>query len=121
MAMYTDPNHVKISDPGDTKNNPVFIYLDAFCKDREKFEEMKANYEKGGLGDVVCKKYLNEVMQELLAPIRERRKELEKNMDYVYKIYEEGSKKANAIAEETLKRVRQAIGLEYFKNRAVDA
>ena len=116
MGMYTDPNHVKVTDPGDTKNNPVFIYLDAFCKDREKFEEMKASYERGGLGDVVCKKYLNEVMQELLAPIREKRAELAKNMDYVYKVFEEGSKKANAIAEETLKRVREAIGLEYFKN-----
>lgn len=117
MGMYTDPNHVKVTDPGDTKNNPVFIYLDAFCKDREKFEEMKASYERGGLGDVVCKKYLNEVMQELLAPIRGKRAELAKNMDYVYKVFEEGSKKANAIAEETLKRVREAIGLEYFKNR----
>lgn len=117
MSMYTDPNHIKVTDPGDTKNNPVFIYLDVFCKDREKFEEMKANYEKGGLGDVVCKKYLNEVMQEVLAPIRERRKELEKNMDYVYKVFEEGSKKANQIAENTLKRVREALGLEYFKNR----
>ena len=117
MGMYTDPNHIKVTDPGDTKNNPVFIYLEAFAPDQEKVAEMKAHYERGGLGDVVCKRYLNEVLQEVIAPIRERRKELEKNMDYVYRIYEEGSKKANAIAEATLKRVREAMGIEYFSGK----
>lgn len=114
MGMYTDPNHIKVSDPGDTKNNPVFIYLDAFCKDREKFKEMKAQYEKGGLGDMVCKKYLNEVLQEMLAPIRERRKELERDIESVKRIYLEGSKKARAVAGETLKRIRKNVGVEYF-------
>lgn len=114
MSMYTDPNHIKVSDPGDTKNNPVFIYLDVFCKDREKFEEMKAQYEKGGLGDVVCKRYLNEVLQEVLAPIRERRKELEKDFDAVKEIYKQGSLKARTVARETLKRIRRNVGVEYF-------
>lgn len=114
MGMYTDPNHVKVSDPGDTKNNPVFIYLDVFAKDREKFNEMKAHYERGGLGDMVCKRYLNEVLQETLAPIRERRKELEKDMAKVEKIYLEGSKKARKVAINTLKRIRKNVGVEYF-------
>lgn len=114
MSMYTDPNHIKVTDPGDTKNNPVFIYLDVFCKDRAKYEEMKAQYEKGGLGDMACKKYLNEVLQELLAPIRERRKELEKDLDKVKAIYLEGSRKAREIAKATLKRIRKNVGVEYF-------
>lgn len=114
MSMYTDPNHIKVSDPGDTKNNPVFIYLDVFCKDREKYKELKERYERGGLGDMVCKRYLNEVLQEVLAPIRERRKELEKNIEAVIKIYEEGSKKARKVAGETLKRIRKNVGVEYF-------
>lgn len=114
MGMYTDPNHIKVSDPGNTKNNPVFIYLDAFCPDRKKFKEMKEQYEKGGLGDMVCKRYLNDVLQEMLAPIRERRKELEKNIDAVKKVYIEGSKKARKVASETLKRIRKNVGVEYF-------
>ena len=112
--MYTDPNHIRVEDPGDTKNNPVFIYLDVFAKDREKFKEMKAQYEKGGLGDMACKKYLNEVLQEVLAPIRERRKELERDFEAVKRIYLEGSKKARAVASATLKRIRKNIGVEYF-------
>ncbi len=114
MGMYTDPNHIKVTDPGDTKNNPVFIYLDAFAKDKEKVAEMKVQYEKGGLGDVVCKKYLNEVLQELLAPIREKRKQLESNFDEVLNIFKQGSQRANGIAEDVLKRVRKSIGIEYF-------
>ena len=114
MGMYTDPNHIKVSDPGDTKNNPVFIYLDVFCKDREKYQELKEHYERGGLGDMAVKRYLNEVLQEVLAPIRERRKELEKDIDAVKKIYEEGSKRARKVAKETLKRIRKNIGVDYF-------
>ena len=114
MGMYTDPNHIRVEDPGDTKNNPVFIYLDVFATDRQKFKEMKAQYEKGGLGDMVCKKYLNEVLQEVLAPIRERRKELEKDFEAVKKIYFESSKKARAVASATLKRIRKNVGVEYF-------
>lgn len=114
MGMYTDPNHIKVTDPGDTKNNPVFIYLDVFGKDKAKIAEMKEHYERGGLGDVPCKKYLNEVMQDLLAPIRERRKELAKDIKGVYKILEEGTRRANLVAEETLKKVKKAMGFNYF-------
>lgn len=115
MSMFTDPNHIRIEDPGDVKNNPVFIYLDAFCKDRKKLEELKAHYKKGGLGDVTVKKYLNEVLQEELKPIRERRKVYEQNIDEVYKILLEGSIKARKVAQETLNNVRKAIGVEYFE------
>ncbi|MBQ7579077.1 MAG: tryptophan--tRNA ligase [Clostridia bacterium] len=115
MGMFTDPNHIKVSDPGNTKNNPVFIYLDIFGTDKQKIKEMKANYEKGGLGDMVCKKYLNDVMQEFLKPIRERRKYYEEHFEDVKKFYYEGSQKARQIARATLARVRKALKLEYFE------
>lgn len=115
MSMYTDPNHIKVEDPGNVKDNPVFMYLDAFCEDKITLENMKNHYEKGGLGDVKIKKYLNEVMQEKLRPIRERRKEYEKNIDYVYNILKTGSENARVIASDTLKEVRDAIGINYFK------
>ena len=111
MSMYTDPNHIRVEDPGDTKNNTVFIYLDAFCKDREKLAEMKAHYERGGLGDVACKKYLYEVLEEILTPIRERRKYYEEHIDEVKRIYKEGSEVARKRAKETLSRIRKAIGI----------
>lgn len=123
MNMYTDPNHIKIEDPGDTKNNPVFKYLEAFCTNKhfEKFlpeysnlNELKAHYEKGGLGDVKIKKFLYEVLEDTLTPIREKRKYYEKHIDEVYKMLEEGSKKARKKASEVLKRVRKAIGIDYF-------
>ena len=114
MSMFTDPNHLKVSDPGDTKNNPVFTYLDVFCEDREKFEEMKAHYERGGLGDVVVKRYLNEVLQDILKPIRERREEFAKDIPAVYNMLFQGSIKARKVAKETLTKVRKAIGIEYF-------
>lgn len=116
MSMYTDPNHLRVEDPGDTKNNPVFIYLDVFASDKKKVAEMKAQYEKGGLGDVKCKQYLNEVLQELIAPIRERRKEFAKDMKRVEKIFEEGSKRAQKVAAYTLKKIRRSIGIEYFES-----
>lgn len=116
MGMYTDPNHLRVEDPGDTKNNPVFIYLDVFASDKKKVAEMKAQYEKGGLGDVKCKQYLNEVLQELIAPIRERRKEFAKDMKRVEKIFEEGSKRAQKVAAYTLKKIRRSIGIEYFES-----
>ena len=78
---------------------------------------MKAHYEKGGLGDMVCKRYLNEVLQEVIAPIRERRKELEKDMDMVYNVFYEGSKKAREVAKATLARIRKNMGIEYFEGR----
>jgi len=115
MSMYTDPNHIRVEDKGDTKNNPVFIYLDIFGKDKAKIKELKEHYERGGLGDVVVKKYLNEVMQEFLEPIRENRKYYAEHMDAVYKIVEDGCKRARSIAQATLKRVRDAVGVNYFE------
>lgn len=115
MSMYTDPNHIRVEDPGNTENNAVFIYLDAFCKDRKKYEEMKAHYERGGLGDVTIKKYLIEVLEETLEPIRQRRKYYEEHLDEVKQILIEGTKKANEKANATLSRVRKNIGIEYFE------
>lgn len=115
MSMYTDPNHIKITDPGEVENNPVFIYLDAFCKDRNTLEEMKAHYKRGGLGDIKVKTYLNDVIQAELEPIRKRRKELANNVDYLYDVLKQGSKKARKVASNTLHEVKDAMGLNYFK------
>lgn len=114
MSMYTDPNHIKIEDPGDTKNNVVFKYLEIFARDQKKVAEMKAHYEKGGLGDVACKKYLFEEMEAFLEPIRLRRAEYAKDMQKVYRIYEEGTKRAREVASKTLANIRRSMGLEYF-------
>lgn len=114
MSMYTDPNHIKVEDPGQVENNTVFTYLDAFAKDKDKVEEMKEHYKRGGLGDVKVKKYLNEILQAELEPIRSRRKEYEKNMDYVYETLKFGSERARAKASSTLEEVREAIGINYF-------
>lgn len=114
MNMYTDPNHIKVSDPGNTKDNPVFIYLDAFMTDREKFEELKNHYEQGGLGDKVVKETLFEVLESVLTPIREKRKYYDEHPEIVENIVKEGTKKARIKARETLKRVRERIGVEYF-------
>ena len=121
MAMFTDPNHLRVSDPGNTKNNPVFAYLDAFGEDKEKIAAMKTHYEKGGLGDVVVKKYLNEVLQNMLKPIREKRKELENNIDYIYKIAYEGTEKAKKITSQTLEKVKNhmQIGYQEIKEAAL--
>ena len=115
MSMYTDPNHIRVEDPGTIENNTVFIYLDAFCNEIDKLQEMKMHYQRGGLGDVKVKKYLNEIIQVELEPIRNRRKEYEKNLDYVYEVLKEGSNNARKIASNTLRDVRNAIGIEYFK------
>ena len=115
MSMYTDPNHIRVEDPGTIENNTVFIYLDAFCNEIDKLQEMKMHYQRGGLGDVKVKKYLNEIIQADLEPIRNRRKEYEKNLDYVYEVLKEGSNNARKIASNTLRNVRNAIGIEYFK------
>lgn len=115
MSMYTDPNHIKVEDPGNTENNPVFIYLDAFCTDREKYEELKSHYEKGGLGDKVVKEYLFEVLEDLLNPIREKRAYYDAHPEIVEKIVKEGTAKARKKASEVLKRVRKSIGVEYFE------
>ena len=124
MTMYTDPNHIRVEDPGDTKNNPVFMYLEAFSNDEhfakylpefKNLEDLKTHYEQGGVGDVKIKKFLANVLNDVLAPIRERRAIYENNIEAVYKMLEEGSKKARAKSEEVLIRVRKAIGVEYFK------
>lgn len=123
MSMFTDPNHLRIEDPGEVENNPVFIYLDAFCKDEyfaeflpdyANLEELKAHYKRGGLGDVKVKKFLNSVLQDELEPIRARRKEYEKDIAYVYQILKEGSEKAEAVAAQTLSEVKAAMKINYF-------
>ncbi|MFA6861866.1 MAG: tryptophan--tRNA ligase [Bacilli bacterium] len=125
MTMFTDPTHLKITDKGHTKDNPVFIYLDAFVKDEhfKKFlpdfnnlDELKHQYEEGGLGDVTVKTFLADVLNDTLDPIRARRKEYEKDIPSVYKILEEGSLKAEAKAHETILRVRRAIQVNYFED-----
>ena len=113
MNMYTDPNHLKVSDPGNTKDNPVFIYLEAFGKDKEKIQSMKEHYERGGLGDVVVKRYLNEVLQELLSPIRERRKILQNDINSVYKVAFEGTEQAKILTSKTLENVKKAMKIDY--------
>lgn len=114
MSMYTDPNHISINDPGNIENNTVFTYLDAFCREKDKLEEMKEHYQRGGLGDVKVKKYLNEIIQAELEPIRNKRKMYESDIDYVYDILKKGSINAREVASNTLLEVRKAIGLEYF-------
>lgn len=123
MSMYTDPNHLRVEDPGDTENNPVFIYLDAFCKpeyfkefwpEYQNLDELKAHYQKGGLGDVKVKKFLNNVIQSELAPIRERRKMWEQKTDEVYEILKQGSLEAKEVASQTLANVRKAMKINYF-------
>lgn len=128
MSMYTDPNHLKVEDPGQVEGNTVFTYLDAFCKDEHfaKFlpdyanlDELKAHYRRGGLGDVKVKKFLNNVMQEELAPIRERRKYWEKNIPEVYDILKRGSEEAQKAAAETLKEVKASMRINYFEDGAL--
>ena len=115
MSMYTDPNHISVNDPGNVENNIVFTYLDAFCREKDKLKEMKEHYQRGGLGDVKVKKYLNEIIQAELKPIRNNRKMYESDIDYVYDILKEGSINAREVASTTLLEVRKAIGLDYFK------
>jgi len=115
MKMFTDSGHIKAEDPGKVKGNPVFTYLDAFDNDKKELDKIKKQYEKGGLGDVVVKKRLNEVLQEFLKPIREKRENLEKNKDEVIKIINKGTAKAREIAAITLKEVKEAMKIEYFK------
>lgn len=117
MSMYTDPNHIHVEDPGKVEGNTVFTYLDVFDPDKDKVAELKAEYQKGGLGDVKIKRYLNKVLEAELAPIRERREKFAQDKDAVYEMLLEGSKKANKVANATLEQVRDAIGLNYFKNR----
>ncbi|UOX62537.1 tryptophan--tRNA ligase [Sellimonas intestinalis] len=123
MNMFTDPNHLKVSDPGKVDGNPVFIYLDAFCQEHhfEEFlpeyanlDELKAHYTRGGLGDVKVKRFLNEVIQEELEPIRKRRKEYEKDIPAIYEILKKGSEKAEEVAAKTLSEMKSAMKINYF-------
>ena len=114
MSMYTDPNHIHIEDPGQIEGNMVFTYLDIFDPDKQKVAELKEHYQAGGLGDVKIKRYLNEVLEAELSPIRKRREEYAANLDYVDQVLKEGSARANEVANQTLKEVRDAIGINYF-------
>ncbi len=114
MDMYTDPDHVHVDDPGKIDGNVVFYYLDVFAPNDPKVAEMKEHYQRGGLGDVAVKKYLIEVLEKILAPIREKRAELAKDPAAVYEILRKGSEKANVVADQTLQKVRGAIGVNYF-------
>ena len=114
MSMYTDPTHIKVSDPGHVEGNTVFTYLDIFDPDKEHVAELKEQYQAGGLGDVKIKRYLNDVLQAELKPIRERREKYAANIDYVDQVLKEGSERANKVANQTLKEVRDAIGINYF-------
>lgn len=126
MSMFTDPNHLRVEDPGTVEGNPVFVYLDAFCRpehfakfwpEYKNLDEVKAHYQRGGLGDVKIKKFLNQVLQAELAPIRARRKEWEAKLPEVYEILKAGTKKARAAAAETLHAVRAAMQINYFEDK----
>lgn len=126
MSMFTDPNHLRVEDPGTVEGNPVFVYLDAFCRpehfakfwpEYKNLDEVKAHYQRGGLGDVKIKKFLNQVLQAELAPIRTRRKEWEAKLPEVYEILKAGTEKARAAAAETLHAVRAAMQINYFENK----
>ena len=123
MSMFTDPTHLRREDPGHVEGNPVFIYLDAFCKDEyfaeflpdyKNLDELKAHYQRGGLGDMVVKKFLNNVIQTELRPIRERRNDWEKRLPDVYEILKQGTAKARATAAQTLSEVKHAMRIDYF-------
>ena len=129
MSMFTDPNHLRVEDPGQVEGNPVFIYLDAFCKPEyfEEFwpeynnlDELKAHYQRGGLGDVKVKKFLNKVLQAELEPIRERRKMWEQRIPDVMDILKEGSRVAEAKAAETLNDVKASMRINYFDSDQSD-
>jgi len=123
MSMYTDPNHVRVEDPGKIEGNAVFTYLDAFATDEDfkkymseynNLDELKEHYTQGGVGDVKIKKFLYQILEDILIPIRKKRAYYEEHLDEVYKMLEDGSKKARSVAKETLKEVRNAIGVNYF-------
>ena len=126
MSMYTDPDHIQVSDPGKIEGNTVFTYLDAFCRpeqfakylpDYANLDELKAHYQRGGLGDVKVKKFLNKVLEEELEPIRARRKELEKDIPYIYEVLHKGSIKAREKAAQTLTDVKNAMKINYFDDK----
>lgn len=123
MQMYTDPNHIKVEDPGKLEGNVVFTYLDVFCHDEDfpkylpeykNLAELKEHYQKGGLGDVKIKRFLASILCDVIRPIRKRKLELMNNLDYVYDIVKKGTEKANLKANETLKKVKANMGIDYF-------
>ncbi|HCQ9865408.1 tryptophan--tRNA ligase [Acinetobacter baumannii] len=113
-AMYTDPNHLRIEDPGQVEGNIVFTYLDAFDPNKEEVEELKAHYRRGGLGDGTVKKRLEGVLKELITPIRERREELAKDPDYIMDVLRQGTDKCRIITQQTLDEVKNGLGLFKF-------
>ena len=126
MSMYTDPDHIRVEDPGKVEGNTVFTYLDAFsrtehfakyCPEYENLEAMKEHYRRGGLGDVKCKRLLIAVLEEMLEPIRERRKHYEQHIEEVYEILRRGSDEARAAAAATLADVRRSMRINYFEDR----
>lgn len=130
MSMYTDPEHLLVSDPGHLEGNTVFTYLDAFCRpeyfaeflpDYANLQELKDHYTRGGLGDMKVKRFLNNVLQAELEPIRNRRKEYQKDIPYVYEILKKGSEKAEAVAEKTLQEVKASMKINYFNDQELIA
>ncbi|MGN0036425.1 MAG: tryptophan--tRNA ligase [Bacteroidaceae bacterium] len=128
MSMYTDPGHLRVTDPGKLEGNTVFTYLDAFCRpehfgrylpDYPNLDELKAHYQRGGLGDMKVKKFLNAILQEELEPIRTRRKEFEQDIPSIYKMLQEGCLKARETAASTLDDVRRAMKINYFDDLAL--
>ena len=128
FSMFTDPNHIRVEDPGSLEGNTVFTYLDAFCKpeyfaeflpEYQNLDELKAHYQRGGLGDMKVKRFLNNVLQTELEPIRNRRKELQKDIPAIYEILKKGSEKAEAVAAQTLKEVKDAMKINYFDDKAL--
>lgn len=125
MSMFTDPNHIQISDPGKVEGNTVFTYLDAFCTDDDfseflpdykNLDELKDHYRRGGLGDVKIKKFLNNILQKELSPIREKRKHYEQNIPEIFDMLLKGSEDAREVGAETLKKVKAAMGINYFED-----
>lgn len=126
MSMYTDPGHLRVQDPGKIEGNTVFTYLDAFClpehferylPDYPNLAELKAHYQRGGLGDVKVKRFLNSIMQETLEPIRNRRKEFSKDIPAIYEMLQQGCEVARAAAAETLADVKKAMKINYFDDK----
>lgn len=128
MSMFTDPNHIKVSDPGRVEGNPVFLYLDAFCEPEDfsqflpeysSLQELKAHYQRGGLGDIKVKRFLSQVLQSRLQPIYQRRKEWEQRLPEVYEMLYQGSMAARERAEQTLEAVRHAMKIDYFTQNSL--
>ena len=124
-SMYTDPTHLNVSDPGHVEGNAVFTYLDAFSTDADfanfwpeynNLDELKEHYQRGGLGDMKCKKFLNQVLNQFLEPMRERRREYQKDIPEIYNILRRGTEKARETAAQTMSEVRQAMKIDYFND-----